>query len=116
MIAYCGLKCDSCPIYLATSEPDESLRNAIRESVAEQCNKQYGMNLLAADVTDCDGCRSDTGRLFSGCRACEIRECASLKNIENCACCSYYICDRLKAFFQNEPDAQRRLDEFRLKI
>jgi hypothetical protein len=114
MIAYCGLKCDSCPIFLATLEPDESLRKAMRETITEQCNIQYVMNLQSGDITDCDGCRADTGKLFSRCKNCEIRKCASLKNIENCTYCADYICDRLKAFFQNETDAQRRLDEFRL--
>jgi hypothetical protein len=73
----------------------------MRESIAEQCSKVYGMNLQPEDITHCDGCRVDTGRLFSGCFNCEVRKCASLKNIESCAYCSYY------------PGSQIRLEEIR---
>lgn len=113
MIAYCGLTCDSCPIHLATLEQDKSRQQTMRGSIAEQCSKHYGMNLQPEDITDCDGCRANTGRLFSGCLNCEIRKCASQKNIENCAYCSDYACERLKEHFSHDPSAQIRLEEVR---
>ena len=60
MIAYCGLKCDSCPIHLATFEKDKPRQQTMREAIAEQCSKHYGMNLNPEDITDCDGCRANT--------------------------------------------------------
>jgi hypothetical protein len=113
MIAYCGLTCDSCPIHLATLEQDKSRQLTIRESIAEQCSKLYGMNLQLEDITDCDGCRANTGRLFSGCSNCEIRKCAVQKNIENCAYCNDYACERLKEHFSHDSIAQNRLEEIR---
>jgi hypothetical protein len=113
MLAYCGLVCNTCPIHLATLEPDKSRQHTMRESIAKQCSKQYGMHLQPADITDCDGCRVETGRLFSGCRNCEIRKCASQKDIENCAYCADYACDLLLNFFSHDPDAKIRLDELR---
>jgi len=113
MIAYCGLTCDSCPIHLATLEQDKSRQRTMRESIAEQCSKVYGMNLQPKDITDCDGCRADTGRLFSGCFNCEVRKCASLKNIESCAYCSYYACENLREHFSHDPGSQIRLEEIR---
>jgi hypothetical protein len=59
MIAYCGLNCYTCPIHLATNEPDQIKQQKMRESIAELCTKQYGMNLQPEDITDCDGCRAN---------------------------------------------------------
>jgi hypothetical protein len=113
MIAFCGLKCDSCPIYLATLEEDALLQHTMRESIAEQCSKVYGMNIQTEDVTDCDGCRSNTGRLFSGCLGCEIRKCAIQKNTVNCAYCSDYACATLMQHFSTDKSAETRLEEIR---
>ena len=99
MIAYCGLKCDSCPIHLATLEQDKSQQQTMRASIAEQCKRLYGMDLQLMDITDCDGCRAGTGRLFSGCLNCEIRKCAIEKKIESCTSCSDYACELLKNHF-----------------
>ena len=113
MIAYCGLTCDSCPIHLSTLEVDKARQLTMRESIAEQCSELYGMILKPEDITDCDGCRADTGRLFSGCLNCEIRKCANQKKIESCAHCTDYACARLNEHFLLDSNAQTRLEEIR---
>jgi len=97
VISYCGLICETCPIYLATREQDEEKRYKMRVCKPE-------------DVTDCDGCKAESGRLFSGSRNCEIRKCATGKDIENCAHCNQYACERIEKFFATDPDARVRLD------
>jgi len=116
MIAYCGLVCETCPIHLATLEEDKSLQSAMRELIADQCSKIYEMETKPEDITDCDGCMANTGRLFSGCFKCEIRRCASLKKIENCAYCTEYPCLSLKDHFLLDPGARARLEKIRKKI
>jgi len=115
LIAYCGLRCDTCPILLVTLEQDVSQQQTKRESIAEQCSKLYGMKLQPEDITDCDGCRADTGRLFSGCLYCEIRKCASKKNIDICAFCNEYVCEKLEKHFSLDPSAKIRLEKIRQK-
>lgn len=115
IIAYCGLTCVNCPIYLATFELDKLRQQTMRQSIAEQCNTLYGMNLQPEDISDCDGCKATTGRIFLGCLNCEIRKCASPKSIENCAYCDDYACENLKKHFSADPTAQKRLEEIRLK-
>ena len=88
MISYCGLSCDTCPVHLATIERDEVRKQELRESIAKQCAEQYNLELHLEDITDCDGCRTNTGRLFSGCIDCEIRRCALERKVETCAHCS----------------------------
>jgi hypothetical protein len=111
MIAFCGLDCGSCPIHLATLEQDKSQQYAMRESIAEQLSKYYGTDSQPGDINDCDGCRPNTGRIFTGCLQCGIRQCANLKNLESCALCADYSCDKLKKHFLLDPAAQSRLEK-----
>lgn len=113
MIAYCGLACHSCPIYLATREQDTKKKRRMKAEIAQKINELYKKKMQGEDVTDCDGCLMEAGRLFSGCRKCEIRKCARGKSIENCAYCSDYACEKLKKFFATEADAKVRLDMIR---
>lgn len=114
-IAYCGLSCDTCPVYLATLEEDSDRQRKMRESIAEQCSKLYGMNLLYIDINDCDGCRAIAGRIFAGCLNCEIRKCVIGRNIDSCAFCNDYACDILEKHFSLDPGAKVRLEEVRKK-
>jgi hypothetical protein len=113
MLSYCGLVCNTCPIYLATREMNTEDQTRKRAVIARLCREQYGMMYEIADITDCDGCRTQGGRLFSGCKDCVIRSCALRKTIENCAYCIEYTCEKLETFFMKDPDAKTRLDEVR---
>lgn len=113
LISYCGLVCDTCPIYLVTREEDPEIRLAKRSEIARQCREHYGLEYETKDITDCDGCRSESGRIFSGCVGCEIRRCAIKKTAETCAGCEDYPCSTLQAFFVKDPTARRRLDQLR---
>jgi hypothetical protein len=112
-VAYCGLDCSACPIHLATLETDASKNYAMRVSIARECFLHYGMNLLPEEVDDCDGCRAVTGRLFSSCRNCMIRKCASAKGLANCAFCEDYACAELEEMFRLDPSARERLEKMR---
>lgn len=112
-LSYCGLECNTCPIRLATLETNPLRQEEMREAVINQCRELYGMELEPGDITDCDGCRTGTGRLFSGCLDCRIRNCAEKKKVETCADCSDYPCDALSGLFRQEPAARTRLDSIR---
>ena len=118
MISYCGLTCHACPIYLSTREKDPKKKRETRVEIAQQIKKIYGQEYKPEDVTDCDGCKTENGRLFSGCRYCEIRKCAREKSIENCAHCDEYACEKLKEFFATEAHAhaKERLDKIRAQL
>lgn len=112
-ISYCGLICHTCPIYLATRDIDQAKRRKMQADIAEQCNKLYGTKYGPEDINGCDGCWTETGRLFSGCKTCSIRSCAKNKGLDNCACCSEYACEQLLKFFDTEPVAKERLDQIK---
>jgi hypothetical protein len=113
MISYCGLVCSTCPIHVATLETNKEIQRKKRFEIAKLCREQYGMDYNAENITDCDGCLTENGRLFSGCKTCEIRKCAKEKRAENCAYCTEYACEKLEAFFVKEPTSKSHLDEMR---
>jgi hypothetical protein len=113
MIAYCGLSCESCPIFWATAETDAQKQAEMRIEIARLIHGHYGMDIHIEDVTDCDGCRSETGRLFSACSRCEIRKCARERKIDSCAYCADYACEKLQKLFATDISARPRLEEIR---
>ena len=115
-LAYCGLPCHTCPIYLATREQNKAEQDRLRAEIAQHCKEQYGMEYGREDITDCDGCRTEGGRLFRACKNCPMRSCARQKKLESCAHCSQYVCARLEAFFVTDPAAKIRLDEIRNSV
>jgi hypothetical protein len=116
MMSYCGLDCDTCPIHRATLESNKEAQSLMRVEIARLCREQYGVNYKPEDITGCDGCRRDNGRLFAGCMTCEIRKCASGKGIENCAYCAEYACEKLEVFLIKELTAKTHLDEIRSRL
>ena len=114
-IAYCGLICQGCPIHLLSLESDVAKKEKMRIEIAQICREQYGYgeDFKPENINDCDGCRTENVRLFSGCAKCEIRKCAIQKGLENCAYCDEYACEKLQQFFVNDPGAKTRLDEIR---
>jgi hypothetical protein len=108
MIAFCGLDCSECPTFLATRENNDEKR----KQVAEQWSKQYKADFKPEDI-NCDGCLSQTGRLFSHCSVCNIRSCGHEKKRENCASCNEYPCQKLESFFQIAPQGRINLDQLR---
>jgi hypothetical protein len=113
-LAYCGLICETCQIYLATREPDEEKKYKMRVDIAKEITKHYGEETTPEDLGDCDGCRAEGGRLFS--TDCRIRVCAVEKGIDNCAYCDDYTCESLEKLFTTDPGARERLDKIRSKL
>ena len=111
MISYCGLNCEECEAFLATKNNDDQKR----AEVAKLWSEQYNADLKPSDI-NCEGCQSDGTNVFSHCNVCEIRKCALEKNIENCAHCDDYSCEKVEMVLSVVPDARKRLDEIRSNL
>lgn len=113
IIAYCGLTCHTCPIYLATRQENKIEQKKMRVEIVSLCKEKYRLNYKLEDIIDCDGCLTEGERLFSACGTCPIRKCAREKKLINCAYCPDYACENLKQFFNTEPTAKARLDKMK---
>ena len=116
IIAYCGLSCQTCPIYLTTRQENKEEQARMRVEIARLCKEQYWKDFELEDIFDCDGCQTDGERLFSQCKNCPIRNCAREKKLENCAYCTEYACGKLEAFFRTDPMARTRLEAIRTSL
>lgn len=107
----CGLDCGQCPIYIATTNKDEVLR----EKTAKEWLVRYA-EYLPKDMElkdfKCEGCNSKNG--YIGCTTCPIRKCVTTKNYLTCASCDeYFGCDMLNGFFSQHNQAKQNLESLR---
>lgn len=101
VIAYCGMVCSDCDLYIATMNNDEELR---KELAAKYTTEDH---IAKPEDFYCEGCFKIKGE------GCEIRQCAAKKQHENCAACDKYSCDLLNSHFVTSPDSKITLDEIR---
>ncbi|MBP7401559.1 MAG: DUF3795 domain-containing protein [Clostridia bacterium] len=87
--AVCGLYCDSCGIYIATTEEPGRLP-AIAASKG-----------TTSEGVRCLGCRSAV--LYPFCRDCRMKACAARKGIDFCGSCDEYPCGILQDFQRLKP-------------
>ncbi|MFA6541410.1 MAG: DUF3795 domain-containing protein [Bacteroidota bacterium] len=113
LFAYCGLHCDTCPIHLATIEPDPQKKLQMRRGIANTLCDRYGLILPHDTIPDCDGCTLETGRLFFSCAKCEVRNCARERQYDSCAYCADYPCEKLEKVFADQPGARVELERVR---
>lgn len=107
IIAYCGLVCNDCPVFIATVEDNQQKKIELA--------KEYSSESYRVDPEDinCTGCTSTRGKVFKFCLECDIRLCGLEREISNCAYCREYPCNRLDKPFENSPENKSLLDGIR---
>jgi hypothetical protein len=90
MLAYCGINCTTCPAFIATQNNDDIARQKL---AAEWSNEQY---FLKPSDINCDGCLANGSTIISFCRDCPTRNCAIVKQVQNCAHCEEFACENLQ--------------------
>ena len=111
MIAFCGVICSKCPVFIATQENNTQQK----KEIAESWSKKYGFELQSNDI-NCDGCLTEGERLFQYCKVCKIRECCRERYIENCAYCSDFVCNKLETLFNALPHAKVQLQRIKASL
>ena len=117
-LAYCGLNCNKCPIFIATANDDDALRQKTAREWTDLFSgilESVGIEKLKPDDMNCHGCRSERSHFF-GCEKCTIRHCCQEKNLVTCAGCrEYESCNILKGFysFDIHRPAKDKLDRIR---
>ena len=87
IIAKCGYRCDLCPAYETNLKSD-----ADKQRMSDAWAKYCGFQVPTEQIQSCPGC------LVSGADpTCTVRPCAIEKDVENCAHCEDFGCDKLKA-------------------
>lgn len=108
MLGYCGLDCSKCEAFIATANND----NSLRAKVAEEWTKAYQKQIEPEDI-NCTGCRSNGVKIHYCQCLCEVRKCATGRELENCAQCQEFPCDSLTPIFKMAPQAESNLQSLR---
>ncbi len=105
ILAYCGIYCNECPIYISTKK-----QNKIDCSL-EKKKGAVLTGLFTAGEANCYGCSSFRSDANDLCARCEVRRCAQNKGIENCGLCNEYPCDLVEQSISTSLKNRKRLDE-----
>ncbi|HOT31176.1 MAG TPA: DUF3795 domain-containing protein [Petrotogaceae bacterium] len=110
IIACCGLICDTCDAFKATSMNDDVLR----EETAKKWGGMYGTTFKTKDI-NCLGCHSNI--LFGYCNSCDIRACSKSKSLNNCGeCKDFTSCEKITKFMDMVPSVKPLLDQIHNSI
>jgi len=113
-IAYCGLDCTECPVFIATVNNDDALRLKTAKEWSKLYADQLSNKELLLEDMDCSGCKSKSGALFVGCKICPIKKCCEEKKYSHCAGCNEYdTCEMINGFFTCNQQAKQNLDKIR---
>nr|WP_300326246.1 DUF3795 domain-containing protein [uncultured Anaerostipes sp.] len=105
MIAYCGLDCEKCDAYIATSNNDQNLREKTAKLWAELNNAP-----ILPEHINCQGCRVKGMKTIFCDSICGIRKCAMKKGVATCGDCSdLENCPTVGAILENNPSALNNL-------
>lgn len=106
-MAYCGLLCEECPVYLASQSNDEVQR--------ERLAKMYsvpGCSFTKEDIV-CEGCHATSSNKSKMCKDCPMRNCARNKGVKHCAACGKYPCKIVEQYLPPESEKRKRLDKLK---
>lgn len=89
ILSYCGMRCDLCLAYLpnVTNKPEN------RQILSDGWHQYFGFRMSPEEI-HCHGCRNCVNLTLD--EDCPVRPCVIERELENCAQCEDYICEKLK--------------------
>lgn len=104
ILAPCGLRCDECPVFLATRSNDT---DALSRLAAEYSTPQMRFTTAELRCLGCFDCGCDDSKMCGGC---EIRLCAKARGAANCGVCADYPCALTEKHVPAGSEQRARLD------
>ena len=107
-LAYCGLDCNKCPVYLA------SISKNVAEQIRLATEYSTGTYKFSKEDMYCLGCHSDIVSQKM-CENCEIRICSVKKSYGSCAECVDFPCSILVKNLGDNSDNLNTLKQLAIK-
>lgn len=104
-IAFCGLVCSQCPVYIATKTNNEELKEKLAIGYSTDT-----FEFVKEDM-NCMGCHSVVGVNEKMCKECLMRKCGMHKSIFHCAECNEYPCQYINSYVPTGSDNRKMLDD-----
>jgi len=108
MLGYCGINCLECKAYKGTVNGDEDL--------LKQVATQFWNGVYSPRDWVCLGCGPHNQHFHAKfCSTCNIRLCATEREVQNCAACpEFERCSKLQEFIKSEsPEIVRTMQWLR---
>ena len=103
-IAYCGINCATCELYIATVSNDYNLKQELSLKWGKLYNRSFEIEEM-----NCQGCKSKNK--FFICNRCDIVSCNVDKSIEKCTQCEVYPCKRIEKFYQWQEENDTKVNK-----
>lgn len=106
ILSRCGYRCDLCLAYKENIEDNDR-----RELLSDGWHKYFGFR-IPPEYIYCDGCKDSESlnpNLID--KNCPVRLCVHKKDIENCAECDNYVCEKLESRIVKFEDVLKRYGE-----
>lgn len=107
-LAYCGLDCKECPVYLASVSKNTAEQIRLADEYSD------GTGKFSKEDMYCLGCHSDAVSQKM-CGDCEIRLCGVKKSFGTCAECDEFPCSTLEENLGADSDNLNALKQLAMK-
>lgn len=105
LIGYCGLDCEKCDAYIATTNDNWQLREKTAKLWAEMNNAP-----ILPEHINCQGCRVKGVKTVFCDGMCAVRQCALKKGVATCGDCpELKNCPTVGEILKNDPTAAENL-------
>lgn len=101
--AYCGINCTTCPLYIATTTNDDSMKETLMAKWGKLYNHSFDIKEM-----ECYGCKSNVK--FYKCKNCNITACNISNGIETCTKCTNHPCERINKFYEWQKINDTKVD------
>ncbi len=102
ILSRCGFRCDLCAAYNPNIKSFED-----KKRVSAKWQQYFGF-YLEPEKIGCDGCIGNSPTLDANC---PVRPCLNERQLENCAYCPDFDCEKIKPRMDALVDWQDKLDE-----
>ncbi len=99
-LSFCGMRCDLCLAY----RPNVTTHPENRHLLSDGWHQYFGFRIPPEEIL-CEGCRQTQHQTLD--QDCPVRPCVIDRNLEHCAECEDYICEKLKGRLVNFESLQQ---------
>lgn len=104
VLSLCGMRCDLCMAY----RPNIEGHPENRQILSDGWYKYFGFRIPPEEI-ECDGCFPDGQPTLDN--ECAVKPCVTKRNLENCAGCEEYICDKLSKILVTFESIQEKFEQ-----
>jgi len=99
VLSLCGMRCDLCLAYL----PNVEAHPENRQLISDGWHKYFGFRIPPEKI-QCGGCFTHGNPTLDA--ECPVRPCVIEHDLENCAGCEDYVCEKLQGILINFESKQ----------